>query len=80
MKILKYILIAILVLTILFFAVGFIQPSVSYGHEITVDKPLKEVWAVTQDASKYDQWLEGFKSIELMKENKDNQVVNTKSS
>jgi hypothetical protein len=66
MKILKYIIIGILVLTILFFAMGIFKPSVSYGHEITVDKPIKEAWAITQDESKYDQWLEGFQSIELI--------------
>ena len=66
MKILKYILYIILALVILFFAMGFMMPSVSYGHEISVDKPLKETWAVTQDDSKYNQWLEGFQSMELL--------------
>ncbi len=45
---------------------GIIKPSITYGHEITVDKSAKETWAVVQDESKYDQWLEGFKSIELI--------------
>ncbi len=66
MKILKYILIAILVLIVLFFTMGLINSSVTYGHEITVDKPIEEAWAVGQDIEKYDQWLEGFKSIELI--------------
>lgn len=66
MKILKYLLFLIVGLAVLFFAIGLMKPSVSYGHEITVNKPLKEAWAVTQDESKYDQWLEGFKSIELI--------------
>lgn len=66
MKVLKYILFVILALVILYFAMGIIKPSVSYGHEITVNKPIKEVWAVTQDDSKYHQWLEGFQSIELI--------------
>ncbi len=66
MKALKYIIFVILALVILFFAIGMIKPSVSYGHEITVNKPIEETWAVTQDASKYDQWLAGFKSIELI--------------
>jgi hypothetical protein len=66
MKILKYVLFVILALVILYFLMGIIKPSVSYGHEITVDKPLKETWAVTQDDSKYHQWLEGFQSIELI--------------
>jgi hypothetical protein len=66
MKILKYILIAILVLVILFFAMGIFYTSVNYGYEITVDKPLKEAWAIVQDESKNDQWLEGFQSMELI--------------
>ncbi len=66
MKILKYILYIVVGLAIIFFAFGLIKSSVSYGHEITVDKPIKEAWAVVQDESKYDQWLEGFKSIELI--------------
>ncbi len=66
MKILKYILLGLVVLAILFFAFGLFKPTVSYGHEITTNKPLKEAWAVTQDANKYDQWLKGFKSMELL--------------
>ena len=66
MKILKYILYVIIGLIVLFIAVGFIKPSVSYGAEITVDQPAKITWAVSSDESKFDQWLEGFKSIELI--------------
>lgn len=66
MKILKYILFVILALVIIFFIIGFAKPAVNYGHEIKVNKPIKEAWAVTQDESKYTQWLEGFKSIELI--------------
>jgi len=66
MKILKYILYFILLLIVLFFAMGLMKPSVSYGHEITVDNPAKETWAITQDVSKYGEWLQGFKSIELI--------------
>jgi len=66
MKIIKYILYAILALIVLFLLIGFVKPEVDYGAEIVVDKPVKEAWAVTQDESKYAQWLEGFKSIELL--------------
>ncbi len=66
MKILKFLLFLILGLAFLFFAFGFITPTINYGHEITVDKPLKEAWAVQQDETKFDQWLAGFKSIELI--------------
>jgi len=66
MKILKYLLFFIAFLCIAFIAVGFIHPTVNYGHEITVNKSLKEAWAVQQDESKFGQWLEGFKSIDLI--------------
>lgn len=45
---------------------GLTKPTVSYGHQITVDKPIEEAWAVMMDESKFDQWLEGFKSMELI--------------
>lgn len=66
MKALKYFGIGLLIFAVLFFIIGLIKPSVSYGHEIKVKKPVEEAWAVTQDASKYAQWLKGFKSIELI--------------
>lgn len=66
MKILKYILFTLIGLVLIFLAFGWIHPTVQYGHEITVDKSVNEAWAVTQDDTKYDQWLAGFKSIELL--------------
>lgn len=66
MKILKYLFYLTLGLVVIVLAVGLLKPSVSYGHKISVNKPIKEAWAVTQDESKFDQWLEGFKSIELI--------------
>lgn len=66
MKILKYIFFAIIALILIFLAFGWIHPTVQYGKEITVDKSAREAWAVAQDESKFDQWLAGFKSIELL--------------
>ena len=66
MKVLKYILFLIIGLVVLYFAIGLIKPVVQYGHEVTVNKPVKEAWAVAQDETKYGQWLKGFKSIELL--------------
>ncbi len=66
MKILKYLLYLIIGLVLIFFAIGLIKSSVSYGHTLTVNKPIEEAWAITQDESKFGQWLEGFKSIELI--------------
>lgn len=66
MKVLKYILITIVILLIGFLALGLFMPQVSYGHTITVDKPIEEAWAVHQDESKFKLWLKGFKSIDLI--------------
>jgi hypothetical protein len=66
MKFLKYTLYFVLGFLLVFFAIGFLKPSVSYGHEITVNKSIKEAWAVQQDETKFGQWLAGFKSIDLI--------------
>ena len=66
MKALKKTFLILITLVIIFFAVGILNPSISYDYEITVNKPAKETWAVAKDESKFDQWLEGFISIELI--------------
>jgi len=66
MKILKYLIYIIVSFAIIFILLGFIKPTVKYGHQITVTKSIQESWDVFQDHSKYDQWLKGFKSIELI--------------
>lgn len=64
MKFLKYLLFFLLLLILLFVLLGLLKSSVNYGAEITVDKSIKEAWAVQQDTTKFHLWLEGFKSIE----------------
>lgn len=66
MKFLKYTLYFIIGFVLVFFAIGFLKPSVTYGHEITVNKSIQEAWAVQQDETKFGQWLDGFKSIDLI--------------
>ncbi|MBT8218726.1 MAG: hypothetical protein KJP00_02800 [Bacteroidia bacterium] len=66
MKFFKYLLYFLAALILVFLAFGLFIPVIEYGHEVKVDKPVKEAWAVSQDKSKYDQWLAGFKSMELM--------------
>ena len=66
MKIIKYLLYFIGGIILLFLLLGMLKPQVEYGHEITVDKSADIAWAVHQDQSKYDQWLEGFKSMEKL--------------
>ncbi len=66
MKILKFLLLLIVGLILFCLLIGMIKPSVQYGHIIQVNKPIQEAWAVSQDESKYKQWLEGYKSMELI--------------
>ena len=66
MKILKYVVGTLVVLFGLFLLIGVFTPSVKYTNEITIDKPVKESWAVMMDESKTDQWLTGLKSYELI--------------
>ncbi len=64
MKYLKYLLGIILLLVLLFIGKGMLTPSISYDSEITVNKSVKEAWAVMNDESKLSQWLKGIKTIE----------------
>ena len=64
MKYLKYILGIIAVLIIAFFLLGFIKSEVSYECDVTVDKPLSESWAVSQDDENMAKWLMGFQKTE----------------
>jgi uncharacterized membrane protein len=66
MKFLKYLIYIIGSLVILFFAIGVINPSVKYNHEVIVNSPLETSWEVFTDESKMDQWVPNFKSIELV--------------
>lgn len=63
MKFLKYVLGIILLLGLVFIALGFINPSATYSSEITVDKTLNEAWAVMNDESKISEWLKGIKEV-----------------
>ena len=63
MKFLKILLGAIVLLALLFFGNGILNPSVSYGAEVTVDKPIKEAWAVMTDESRLSEWMKDIKSI-----------------
>lgn len=64
MKYLKYILGIIAILLVAFLLIGVFKPEISYDCEITVDKPLTESWAVTQDEEKLSEWLPGLQKIE----------------
>ena len=64
MKYLKYPVAILATLFLIFLGRGFITPSISYGSEITVDKPIKEAWAVMNDESKLTEWMKGITKVE----------------
>ena len=63
MKFLRIILILIAILTLVIVARGLLTPSVEYTSEISVDKSVKEAWAVMNDESKIHDWLEGITNM-----------------
>ncbi|MDG2450487.1 MAG: SRPBCC family protein [Saprospiraceae bacterium] len=70
MKYLKYLLYLILTLVVCLLLIGTFIKKVEYSSHVSINKPLKEVWAVYQDEGKMRDWLEGFESIELVKGNR----------
>ena len=66
MKILKYVLVVLLILAMIFLALSMITPSISYDSEIIVNKPSEEAWAVMSDESKLPLWIKGFIKSELI--------------
>jgi len=66
MKFLKYLLIIIVLLGLVFFGKGLLTPVISYESEIVVNKPIKEAWAVMSDESRISEWLQAIKKMELV--------------
>ena len=66
MKILKFLIYLIGTLVIIFFAIGVINPSVKYSHNITIEAPMDKTWAVFSDETQMQHWIPNFKSIELV--------------
>lgn len=64
MKYIKFFLISIGLLIVVFLLIGVIKPDVTYEREVIVDKPVAESWAVMQDEEKMPEWLTGFQRIE----------------
>ena len=68
-KFLKYFLIAIILIVIVFFSLGFIFRQHEYTIITTVNAPVEETFAIFNDTSKIKEWLPGLKSMELIKGN-----------
>lgn len=64
MKYLKYFFGIFAFLMLLLIGNGFLNPSISYTSEISVDKSIQESWAVMNDPAKTPLWLKGITNIE----------------
>ena len=64
MKFLKYFLLFVIVMALVFFGKGLLTPSISCDGEIIVNKPAQEAWAVMSDESNLSKWIKGFVKTE----------------
>jgi len=76
MKKIKIILGTITALILVFFLTGLVVQEVVYTNEVTVNKPVKEVFADFQNVELMKQWMPEVKSIETLEE-KPNKVGST---
>lgn len=68
MKAIKIILGIITVLILAFFLTGLVIQEVVYTNEVSVDKPVNEVFADFQNVELMKQWMPEVKSIETLEE------------
>lgn len=69
MKILKFVLGAVIGFAIVFFSVGIFAPSFTYENKVEVNAPVEKAWAIFTDESRMGDWLTGFQSIETISGN-----------
>ena len=63
-KFLKYFLIVIVAIVVIFFSLGLLFPSHEYTITTTVNAPVEKTFAVLNDTSKLKEWLTGFQYME----------------
>lgn len=68
MKAIKIILGIIIALSVVFFATGLAVKEIKYTAEVTINKPVNEVFALFEDSDKMKEWLPEVKSIEPIEE------------
>ena len=49
-----------------------------YSVSVEVNRPIEEAWEVFMDESKMGEWLEGYKSMEVLEENLSPSAANTR--
>lgn len=68
MKAIKIILVIITILMAGFFVTGLLIKETVYNTEVTVNKPIEEVFELFNDTSRIKEWVTDLKSVEIMKE------------
>jgi hypothetical protein len=64
-KFIRYALIVLLVITVVFFSLGFFKPQLTLQNTVEVKSSLNHSFAVFENVNKMKDWMPGFKSIEL---------------
>jgi uncharacterized membrane protein len=63
-KFLKYFLIIVATLVVIFFSLGFLFRQHEYTISTIVNAPVEKTFAIFNDTTKLGEWLTGFKSME----------------
>jgi len=66
MKVIKFTVIFLVVVSASFLSVGFISPSVTYETIVLVDKPVAHCFSVFNNPFNMNKWMPGFKSINVL--------------
>ena len=75
MKTIKIIVITISVLVVAFFSIGLFISDTEYTTEVSVNKPVEEVFVEFNNMDKAKNWIPEFKSVEILEET-ENKVGN----
>lgn len=63
-KVLRFIVIGIFALAVLFFSLGLFIPTFSFDNVVEVNKPIEKTFAEFNDVSNMYKWIPGFQFIE----------------
>ncbi|WP_397447139.1 SRPBCC family protein [Polaribacter sp. R77954] len=69
MKTVKIILGIITAITLVFFATGLVVKETSYSAEVTINKPIEEVFMAFNKKGNIKNWIPEVKSVEVLNEN-----------
>jgi uncharacterized membrane protein len=68
MKMLKIILIILGLIALAFFAIGFVVRELPYEAEVTIEKPVEDVFALFNDMEQLSQWIPEVKHYKIIED------------